>query len=258
MKLDFNHLSFGYSPQHMVLDDVSFTLDGPGLACIIGPNGVGKSTLMKCLIKINKPTEGGLSINDRPISEMSIKDVSKIIGYVPPFSDDLFSMTVMDTILVGRHNHQKWRTSKRDLAMVHNVMELLDINDLAMQQFSKLSAGQHQRVALARGLVEETEILLLDEPTSNLDVRHQVFVIEMLRALAEADNKLILMISHDLNLAAKYAHKVILMEPPGKLRAIGDPAEVITEENIRDVYGVECEVIDHNGRPLVILGSALK
>ncbi|MDO5861335.1 MAG: ABC transporter ATP-binding protein [Thermoplasmata archaeon] len=136
-------------------------------------------------------------------------------------------------------------------------MKLVGVDHLAMRKFNELSAGQHQKVAVARGIVEETPILILDEPTSNLDVRHQVFVIEMLRALAEADDKLIVMISHDLNLAAKYAHKVVLMSAPGVIRDVGAPKDVITEEAVREVYGVECEVVSHGGKPLVILGSAL-
>ena len=257
MIVELEDVCFGYSNGHQVLHDINLSIEGPGLVCIIGPNGVGKSTLVKMLCKINKPTSGTIRIDGEDMSEMPVKAMAKKVGYVPPFTTDYFSMTVIDTILIGRHNHQKWRTSDTDIQMANKVMKLVGVEDLAMRQFNELSAGQHQKVAVARGLVEETPILILDEPTSNLDVRHQVFVIEMLRALAEADGKLIIMISHDLNLAAKYAHQVILMAEPGVIRDVGTPGEVITADAIREVYGVECDVVEANGRPLVILGSAL-
>ena len=257
MRVELDNVDFRYPNGHQVLNGINLDIDGPGLYCIIGPNGVGKSTLVKMLCKVNKPTSGTIRIDGEDLSQMPVKKMAKKVGYVPPFTTDYFSMTVIDTILIGRHNHQKWRTTDTDIQMANRVMRLVGVEDLAMRQFNELSAGQHQKVAVARGLVEETPMLILDEPTSNLDVRHQVFVIEMLRALAEADDKLIIMISHDLNLAAKYAHQVILMEEPGVIRDVGTPEEVITADAIREVYGVECEVTEANGRPLVILGSAL-
>lgn len=257
MKIELKDVSFGYNKGEPILHDISLELEGPGLVCIIGPNGVGKSTLVKCITKIQKPTEGDVLINGKSIMDMSTKEISKIVGYVPPFSEDFFSMTVIDTILIGRHNKQKWRTTKEDLDMVQRVMKLVGVENLSMRAFNQLSAGQHQKVVIARGLIEETEILVLDEPTSNLDVRHQVYIIELLRALAHASNIMILMISHDLNLASKYADKLILMSQPGIVKAVGTSEEIITKQNIEDVYQVECDIIDNHGRPSVLLGSTL-
>lgn len=177
------------------------------------------------------------------------------ISYVPATGTDCFSMPVIDTILVGRHNHQKWRTSKKDLEMVYKAMDMMDLTPLAMRGFNELSAGQHQRVALARGIVQDTEIMILDEPTANLDVKHQMYVTQVLRGFADSDNKLILMICHDLNIAARYASKIIVMEPPGRICTIGDVEEAITPENMHRVYGVDCDIMEYEGRPMVIIKS---
>ncbi len=256
MRIELKGVSFGYSSE-MVLRGVDLTLEGPGLVCIIGPNGVGKSTLVKMICKIIQPTEGSILVDGRDIKDVPVREHAKTVGYVPPFSRDYFAMPVIDTILIGRHNHQKWKTTDRDIRMAYRVMHLLGVEQFAMRNFNELSAGQHQKVAIARGVVEETPVLILDEPTSNLDVRHQVFVIEMLRALARVDGKLIIMISHDLNLAAKYADQVVLLSRPGVVRDVGTPESVITADAVREVYGIDCDVIDGGGYPLVVLGSAL-
>ncbi len=256
MRIDIEDLHFSYGDTK-VLHGIDLCLDGPGLVCIIGPNGVGKSTLVKCINKLLKPTSGKVMINGEDTSKMSLKDVSELVGYVPVSSEDCFSMPVVDAILVGRSNRKKWRTNDEDLKSVHQVMKLLKISDLAMRSFSELSAGQHQKVALARGLIQETEILILDEPTSNLDIKHQVYVTELLRTIAIKRNMLIIMISHDINISSKNAHKMIVMSEPGIISYIGDPNDVITENMIRNVYGVDCKLVDNESRPHIMLGSTL-
>jgi iron complex transport system ATP-binding protein len=188
---------------------------------------------------------------------MSLKEISKFVGYVPVSSDDCFSMPVVDSILVGMSNKQKWRTTDKDLKAVYRVMKLLKIEDLAMRGFNELSAGQHQKVSIARGLVQEPEILILDEPTSNLDIKHQVYVTELLRTIAIKQNIMILMISHDINISAKNAHKIIVMSEPGIISMTGSPNEVIAADMIRDVYGVDCTIVMDGSRPHIMLGSTL-
>ena len=250
-------LCFQYGSGRRVLNNINLTFDKPGLVCIIGPNGVGKSTLVRCINGISKPTSGDIFIDKVNTKDMSLKQISEHIGYVPAATADCFSMPVVDTIMVGRYNHYKFRSSKKDLGIVHRAMKVLDIEDLAMRGFNELSAGQHQKVAIARGLVTETEALILDEPTSNLDVRHQIYVTELLRAIAEEQNKLIIMICHDLNIAAKYAHEIIVMAPPGVIDQVGKPEEVFTKEMLRRVYGVDCEILMDGDIPFIKLGFAL-
>ncbi len=257
MTVELQDVAFSYHGMDSpVISGINLTLDRPGLYCIVGPNGVGKSTLIKCINKLNKPTAGRVLINGWDTRELSLKEVARYIGYVPVTTFDVFSMPVIDAILLGAKSESKWRTTDSDLEMATRVMKMLGIEDLAMRGFNQLSAGQHQKVAICRGLIQKPKMLILDEPTANLDVKHQVYVTELLRGLAETSGVIVLMISHDLNVAAKYAHEIIVMSPPGVISKVGPPEEVITEELISDLYDIECKVTLDEGRPHVVLGSA--
>ncbi len=240
-----------------ILSGIDFQLDEPGYVCIIGPNGVGKSTLVKLIDGIIKPTSGTVEIFDKDISEYSLKELSKVVGYVPVMSSDFNVMSVLDTVLIGRYSRQKWRTSAKDIAVTLKSLRAMEIEDLVDRNFNELSAGQRQKVSIARGLVQEPKILMLDEPTANLDIRHQVYVSAFLRALSDRTGITAFTVSHDLNLAARYATKVIVLERPGRIYAIGDPRDVITEEMIRNVYNVDCDIVDDHGTPHVILQGVL-
>jgi iron complex transport system ATP-binding protein len=255
MKLKVDGVEFGYSSVP-VLNDVSLDLDGTKFVSILGPNGVGKSTLMHCMNKILRPDSGTVFIDGEDIRDMKLKEMAKNVGYVPYSANDTFPLTVVDTVLMGRHPHSRWKSLDRDLDVVHDTLKMLGISHLAMRSFNELSAGQHQKVMLARGLVQEPQILLLDEPTSNLDIRHQLDVTKMLKELSAEKGILIIMISHDINIAAKFADEVILMYQ-GSIYDVGTPFEVITEENLMAVYGVRSKVVEDEGRPHVILREAM-
>jgi len=171
---------------------------------------------------------------------------------VPYSASDAFPFTVVDTVLMGRYPHSRWKSLDRDLDIAYETLKRLGIEDLAMRPFNELSAGQHQKVVLARGLVQEPRVLLLDEPTSNLDIRHQLEVARMLRDLSAEKDMLVVMIYHDINIAAKFSDKVVLMHE-GRIFASGTPGEVITAENLRAVYGVTSRVVDDGGRPHIML-----
>lgn len=251
MRIKIDGMEFGYSSVP-VLKDIVLDLEGPQFVTIIGPNGVGKSTLIHCMNKVLKPSKGTVLVNDQDVSDMKLRDIAKIIGYVPYTSSDTFPLSVVDTVLMGRSPHTGWKPKEADLNIVYNVLKLLDIDDLAMRPFNELSAGQHQRVMLARGLAQDPQILLLDEPTSNLDIRHQLEVTRLLRDLSRTQDLLVVMISHDINISAKFSDRMILLKG-GTIFATGTPDEVITEDNIREAYGVESEVIRYEGHPHVIL-----
>ena len=255
--IELDNVTFGYNPDRPIIKNISLTIDKPGLYCIIGPNGVGKSTLIKCINKILIPTSGKVTIDGKDILSMTHKEVANEIGYVPVTSNDTFAMSVLDTILIGRYNHRKWGSASEDMEMCYRALKLMRIRNLANRDYSQLSAGQRQKVAIARGVVQETPVLILDEPTANLDVKYQVYVTELLRAFAEKHGVSIIMISHDLNITAKYATDIIMLARPGILFKVGSPMDVITEDNIREVYGIDCEVTHPNGYPLVILGGPM-
>ncbi|MCQ2078452.1 MAG: ABC transporter ATP-binding protein [archaeon] len=251
MRIQMQNVNFGYTHDNLILHDINLDREGPGLYCIIGPNGVGKSTMIKCINRLLHPSSGTVLLDGEDVSRMHMRDVARKIGYVPVHTDDVFSMTVFETVLIGRANRQRWKTSTEDILKVHKILEALDLEEFAERSFRELSAGQHQRVAIARGLVQETEILILDEPTSNLDIKHQIFVTELLREIALKKGIMVIMISHNLEIAAKYADQIIMMERPGTIRVVGPAVDVITSDNLRDVYEVDTEVVLHEGRPAI-------
>ncbi len=255
MIINIDGIEFGYSSTP-VLKDVTAVLKGPKFISILGPNGVGKSTLIHCINKILTPDTGTVMIDGRDVKEITIKEMAKMVGYVPYSANDTFPLTVVDTVLMGRHPHSHRGSLDSDLDIVYDTLEMLGILDLAMRSFNELSAGQHQKVMLARGLAQEPKILLLDEPTSNLDVRHQLEVAKMLKRLSREKDILVIMICHDINIAAKYSDEIILMHG-GSVFDVGTPNEVITSENLRIVYGVDSKVIDDDGAPHVILKDSI-
>ena len=255
LDIELKDLDFAYKSRKKefpVLEDISLQIKGSQLVSILGPNGVGKSTLIHCMNKILEPTGGAVIINDHDIKDISIKDLAKIMGYVPYSSVDNFPLTVTDTVLMGRHPHSKWGSLDDDLRIVYDMLCLIGIEDLADRNFNELSAGQHQKVMLARGLAQEPRIMFLDEPTSNLDIKYQLEITKILRRLSREKNMLVIMISHDINIAAKYSDNIIMMHDGG-VYAIGKPQDVITAENIKHVYDVNTKVIVDEGRPHIIM-----
>ena len=255
IELDVNDLTFTYNAKKgwaPILKDVTLNIHGAQLVSILGPNGVGKSTFIHCLNKILEPTEGCVTINNHPVKEMPLKEMAKITGYVPYSANDSFPLTVTDTVLMGRHPHSKIGSLDEDLIIVEQTLKLIGIEDLADRLFNELSAGQHQKVMLARGLAQQPRILFLDEPTSNLDIKYQLEITRMLRRLSRERNMLVIMISHDINIAAKYSDNIMMLLDGG-IYAVGKPEEVITEENIDTVYNVKAKVIQDAGRPHIIM-----
>ena len=253
MILELEDLSIGYNG-NPILENINLKFDGPQLVSILGPNGVGKSTLVQCIDNILQPISGKIILNDKEIKDYDPKELATLIGYVPCSTSTSFPMSVADTVLIGRYPRSGRNRTERDLRIVHSALELLGIEDLALRNFNELSSGQHQKVVLARGLVQETEILILDEPTSNLDVKHQIAVTKLLKLLAEKKNLLIIMISHDLNIASKYSDRIVLLGK-GSVYADGTPMDVLTADNIKAVYDIDVEIIKKDDYPYIVISD---
>ena len=250
MKIQVRDLEFGYTKEKILKGIELSILPGEHVS-IIGPNGAGKSTLIKCMDGLLKPQKGDIKIDGRCIRGMRREQIAKKIGYVPQSSASLFMLKVFDMVLLGRRPHTTWKNGEKDKKQVLNALRLLNIEHLAMKNFNEISGGQQQKVIVARAIAQETEMLLLDEATSNLDIRHQLEVMDIVRRLVDELGISAVMIVHDLNIAARYSDKIIMMHQ-GEIAAAGTPEEVLTEENISSVYGVEICIEAIKDKPYVV------
>lgn len=249
MRLQIKNLGFSYGSTE-ILRGINMWLNPSEVLGIVGPNGTGKSTLLRCIDRILIP-EGEVLLDGQEISGMSRVELAKRIGYVPQSMTGIFPATVFDMVLLGRRPHLSWRSSEEDIDKVLEMLDLMDIKDLAMRNFNETSGGQQQKVLIARALAQDVDILLLDEPTSNLDIKHQLEVMEILTELSRTKGISVMMAIHDLNLASRYSDRIIMLNGGG-IRDEGDPASVLTAENIRSVYDVDVVVRNEDGKPYMI------
>ena len=218
---------------------------------MLGPNGAGKSTLLKCIDGLLRPRKGGIEIGGQAIEGLQRKEIARLMAYVPQATGELFPFKVIDMVLLGRYPHGNGHIGNRDLEKGFKALGRMGIEDLAMKDFGAISGGQQQKVTIARVIAQEADVLLLDEPTSNLDIRHQLEFMELLRQLVKANTLSAIISMHDLNLAARYADKVIMLEN-GKIVAEGDPMTALTPETIASVYRVAVEVGCVQNKPHII------
>ncbi|HPJ31159.1 MAG TPA: ABC transporter ATP-binding protein [Methanothrix sp.] len=256
IQLQAKGIEFGYNSSP-ILKDVSFEIGPSKLVSIVGPNGSGKSTLIKCIDRILTPARGSILIDRKEVTKMDRMEIAKNLSYVPQSSARTFSSNVFDTILMGRRPHIGWLSSSDDEEKVWEVLRLLGIEDLAMSGFGELSGGQQQKVLIARALVQETKVMLLDEPTSNLDIWHQLDVMNIVSDLVKKRRMTALLALHDLNLASKYSDGIIMMKK-GRIMAVGDPASVLTPENIEAIYNVEVAVRSQSEEPFIVPVKQIK
>ncbi len=249
-KIKVQDVEFCYAKEP-VIKDICLNIEDSEVLSIIGPNGAGKSTLLRCIDKILSPQKGTILLDEQDIKKMDRMDIAKKLGYIPQKASQIFPATVFDVVLLGRRPHVTWKSNEKDIDIVLGVMELLNIEDLAMRDVNGLSGGQQQNVFFAKALAQEPEVLLLDEPTSNLDIKHQLEVMTITRNVVKEKNISAVISIHDLNLAARYSDKVIMMKE-GMIYAVGEPLTVLTPENIKAVYDVEVIVIQESNIPCII------
>jgi iron complex transport system ATP-binding protein len=254
MKIKIEELTVNYGA-HRALDSVSFQGEPGEIISVIGPNGSGKSTLIKCAAQILRPSGGAVYLNGRNAAQIEPAEIARLVGYVPQNFHYLFFSTVMETVLLGRKPHIRWKVSGRDLEIVQEALDSLNIRHIADKFMDQLSGGEKQKVYIARALAQEPELFLFDEPTSNLDLRHQIEVLEITRKLAKGKGASMIVALHDLNLAYTYSDRVVVLNR-GSVYRYGRPEEVLTPETIRDVYGVDALIVESDyGRHIVPLKS---
>ncbi|MGI5168587.1 ABC transporter ATP-binding protein [Spirillospora sp. CA-253888] len=257
-RLEACGLRLGYGDR-LVVDDLSLDLTGAGITAIIGPNGCGKSTLLRGLGRLLRPRGGQVVLDGDDIARLPTKEVARRMAVLPQAPQAPEGLTVADLVARGRHPHQAWyrQWSAGDEAAVDAALARTDMLEHADRPLEELSGGQRQRVWISMALAQDTGLLLLDEPTTYLDLAHQVEVLELVRRLHEDDGRTVVMVLHDLNLAARYARRLVAMRD-GRIVAQGAPAEVLTEDLLAEVFGLPARVIEDpvTGAPLVIpLGS---
>jgi iron complex transport system ATP-binding protein len=240
LKLTINKLSFNYTGIQ-VLKDVELDVGLGEMLSIVGPNGSGKSTLLKCINRILKTQQNTVLIDGKDTSKLDLKELSKIMGYVPQSSTSTFPFTVFDVVLMGRKPYIHWNLSERDNEIVAEMLDFLGINHLAMRNFNELSGGEQQKVIIARALAQQPQLLLLDEPTSSLDIKHQLEILCMLKSLAQTKERSVVVSMHDLNLASRFSDRMLMLKQ-GCIYAVGTPEAVLTEKNIEAVYGIKANV----------------
>lgn len=249
-------------PGREIFADLNFSLEQGEILGLIGPNSSGKTTLLKIMDGLLHPQKGKVLLNDRDLHSFSRREIARQIAVVPQEVDVPFSFTVAEIVLMGRAPYLKrlgWEKAQ-DLRIAQEAMALTDVAGLENRFFWELSQGEKQRVLIARALAQEAEVVLMDEPTSHLDLNHQIEVNELIQRLNFEKKLTVLHISHDLNLAAEFSNRLTLLHQ-GAVFAAGKPEEVLTEENIRQVYEMEV-MIEKNpfsGAPRVMaIGSRLK
>ena len=214
------------------------------LTVIVGANACGKSTLLRGLARLLTPTRGAVYLDGKPIHQMPTREVATVLGVLPQSPIAPEAITVTDLVGRGRYPHQGWfrRWTPVDDTAVAKALAATDTLDLADRPVDELSGGQRQRVWIAMALAQETDLLLLDEPTTFLDINHQVEVLDLLTDLVRAGGRTIVVVLHDLNLACRYADHIVAMKA-GQILAEGRPVEVMTENVVRDVFGMASRIV---------------
>ena len=253
-KLRTEKVTLAYE-ETVVIDGLTVEVPGGKVTSVVGPNGCGKSTLLRSLARLMKPRGGAIYLDGDAISNLPTREVARRLGILPQNPAAPEGLTVRELAAQGRYPHQSWlrQWSKDDERAVEKALVTTGVVELADRPLDTLSGGQRQRAWISMALAQETETLLLDEPTTFLDMAHQLEVLELLDRLNREEGRTILMVLHDLNNAARYSHQVIALSRGGVFDA-GPPEEVVTPALLREVFGVEAAVLPdpRTGVPLCI------
>ena len=246
-------VTVGYGGR-IVIDELDVAIPPGVITTVIGPNGCGKSTLLRTLSRLLKPTRGTVVLDGDDIVKLRTRDVAKKLGLLPQAPVAPEGLTVSDLVARGRHPHQSWlrQWSSDDVAVVERALAMTGVSDLADRPVDSLSGGQRQRVWISMTLAQGTDLLLLDEPTTYLDLAHAIDVLDLVDDLHESGCTVV-MVLHDLNLATRYSDNLVVMRE-GAILAQGHPRDVITAELLHEAFGLRAKVIDDpvGDRPLIV------
>lgn len=248
--IEIKNLSFSYKDKE-ILKNISFTAQDGECVGILGNNGAGKSTLITCINRLKKPKSGKIFIDNKDISNITRLELAKQIAYVSQKAD-ITESTVFDYILLGRKPYIKWSLKQSDLDLCTKTLENLGLYHLQLRKLNKLSGGELQKIMLTRALVQQPKVLLLDEPTSNLDPKNQYEMMNLVHKIAKEQNITVLIVIHDLNLALHCCDKFYFLKD-GKGYSYGD-IETVTHETIENVYGITAKVKEFEHRKIVMIG----
>lgn len=253
-QLAVEDLSVGYR-DNVVVRDMDLEITPGRITSIVGANACGKSTLLRSMSRLLSPIEGHVLLDGKAVHRLPAKELARTLGLLPQSPIAPEGITVADLVGRGRHPHQRLfaRWSRDDDAAVAQALAATNTSDLADRCVDELSGGQRQRVWIAMALAQQTDLLLLDEPTTFLDVSHQIEVLDLLTDLNRQRGTTVVMVLHDLNLAARYSDYLVAMAP-GRLHAAGTPAEILTEQCVEAVFGLQCHIMSDpvSGTPLMV------
>ncbi len=248
--IEIRDISFFYGKKQ-ILKDISFDVERGHCVGVLGNNGAGKSTLITCLNRIRTPKTGSVKIGNKDILKMSRLDIARHISYVAQ-KNEMSQITVFDTILLGRKPYIQWSISQEDIDIVEQAIERLGLSEFKLRLVNQLSGGELQKVMLARALVQQPQLLLLDEPTSNLDPKNQHEMMKLVYELTKKEQISSIIVLHDLTLALRYCDRFLFIKE-GRVHQYGDES-VVTAETLSEVYGIEATVELVNGRKIAVIG----
>jgi iron complex transport system ATP-binding protein len=247
-------LTFAYRAGKPILNGVSLTATAGKLVSLLGPNGSGKTTLLRCLLGQLKPDAGTILLDGKRLQKYHQRDLARVMAYVPQFPQSAFAFSVQELVVMGRFAHTGvlGMTTAHDLGVARQAMVMTDTADFAGRTLDELSGGEAQRVMIARALAQQPAVMLLDEPTSHLDIKSQLAIYRMMQRVAREWPMAVVCVAHDVNMAGRFSDELLLMRA-GRIVAHGPPAEVVQADILRATYDVEVELIPTaSGVPLVV------
>lgn len=248
MSIAVEHLDAGFG-RRRVLTNINITVEPGQVVSIVGPNGAGKTTLLRCIGGLLTPQQGTVEVQGEDVGRLTPQRRARLIAYVPQAEPSRFPITVYDTVLLGRRPYFGWRPRPGDLDAAAHAIRMVDLDDFAQRPMDELSGGERQRVAIARAIAQQPAALVLDEPTTYLDLHHQLLALETVTALARTRNTAIVMTMHDLNLAIRFSDRIVALSH-GNIAASGPP-NVLDQTLLREVYDVECTITTVDDRPMI-------